>query len=103
MKAIKFKHQNCVFAENQPEYTPLPALKLDSKESHVITRWKLTFKERFILLFTGKFWMSTLTFNYPYQPVFMTTRRKDVFSLPTDKERIKEKKEVVPSNIKGIK
>lgn len=27
MKAIPFKHQNVVFAKNQPEYTPLPALK----------------------------------------------------------------------------
>jgi len=27
MKLIKFKGQNCTFAENQPEYIPLPAYR----------------------------------------------------------------------------
>lgn len=54
MKPIKFKHQNITFAENQPEYGSLPALKLDTPEGHVITCWKLSFKERLRILFFGR-------------------------------------------------
>lgn len=31
MKPIKFKEQNCIFAENQPEYTALPAHKVNDE------------------------------------------------------------------------
>ena len=30
MKPVEFKHQNIVFAKDQPEYQPLPALRIDS-------------------------------------------------------------------------
>lgn len=37
MTPIKFKGQNIVFGANQPEYQPLPALKLH--DGQVITCW----------------------------------------------------------------
>jgi len=37
MKPIQFKHQNVTFAEDQPEYQPLPALKIDSPEGDVLS------------------------------------------------------------------
>lgn len=79
MKPIKFKHQNTTFAENQPEYENLPALKIDSPQGEVISCWGLTFKERIRVLFTGKMWVSLMSFNKPLTPNYLSTKRKDVF------------------------
>lgn len=54
------------FAKNQPEYLPLPAIKVD--DGTVITRWKLTWKERIKVLFFGNLFLQQLTFNSPLQP-----------------------------------
>ena len=53
MKPIEFKHQNIVFAKDQPEYQPLPALKFESSNGEVVSCWKLSFKERIKIVFTG--------------------------------------------------
>ena len=84
MKAVEFVGQNTVFAKDQPEYLPLPALKVDNKEGEVITCWKLSFGERLKVLFTGNIWLSLLTFNKPLTPIFMTTDRKEMFSVEDD-------------------
>lgn len=68
MTLIKFPEHNVVFAENQPEYLPLPAYKHNDQEGTIICCWQLTLKERLKLLFTGKLWHSVLTFNNPLQP-----------------------------------
>ena len=68
VKPIPFKQQNIVFAENQPEYMPLPALK-SGANGEVITCWGLTWRERLRLLFTGKLWLRVLTFDRPLQPL----------------------------------
>jgi hypothetical protein len=89
MKPIKFKHQNIVFAKDQPEYNQLPALKLDSPEGEVISCWKLSFKERFKVLFLGRIWLSIMSFNKPLTPTFLSVNRKDVYSHEDDeKQRI---------------
>ena len=84
MKPVKFKHQNIVFAENQPEYTPLPALKLDSPEGEVVSCWKLSFKERIQVLIFGRIWMSLMSFNKPLTPSYLSVNRKEVFSHTDD-------------------
>jgi len=66
MKPTKFYGANCTFAENQPEYLPLPAHK--TKDGTVISCWKLTWMERLAILITGRLWISVLTFNKPLQP-----------------------------------
>ena len=67
MKVINFKEQNCVFAEGQKEYLPLPSHK---DEDGVITScWKLSLVERFKVLLTGKIFTQVLTFNNPLQPM----------------------------------
>ena len=90
MKAVEFKHQNSVFAEDQPEYTALPSLKIEGSEGHVISCWQMSFKERIKVLFTGKVWLDLLSFNKPLTPSFMSVNRKDVYSVPEDKERKSE-------------
>jgi len=85
MKPIKFKHQNIVFAENQSEYLPLPALKLETPQGEVISCWKMTLKERIKVLFTGHVWLCLWSFNKPLNPSHLSVNRKEVYSLPDDK------------------
>ncbi len=84
MKPIKFKQQNKVYAEDQPQYQPLPVLKIDDVEGNVISCWELSFKERLRVLFFGKIWMNLMSFNKPLTPSFLATNRKEVFSIPED-------------------
>lgn len=90
MKPVSFKHQNIVFAKDQPEYQPLPALRIDSPQGEVISCWKMSFKERIKVLFTGVVWLSLLSFNKPLTPSFMAVNRKEVYSVPEDKIQSKE-------------
>lgn len=59
-----------VWAKNQPEYIPLPSVV--SPDGRVITRWRLTWRERFQLLLHGEFYHQQLTFGHPLQPIKMT-------------------------------
>lgn len=90
MKPIEFKGHNVVFAKDQKEYQPLPALRIDSPQGEVITCWELSFWERMRVLWTGRVWLSLMSFNKPLTPTFMSTRRKDVFLLPGEMDQIKE-------------
>lgn len=79
MKPKIFKEVNCTLAKDQPEYDALPAFKADTLQGEVITCWKLSFWERLRVLFVGNIWLSLLTFNEPYSPTFITTKKSDVF------------------------
>jgi len=82
MKPIKFKESNITFAENQPPYIPLPAFKNESQEGEVISCWQLSFTERLKVLFTGKIWLSLLSFNKPLTPSLLTPNKYDIFNKP---------------------
>ena len=84
MKPVEFKYQNVVFAKDQPEYMPLPALKLDTPNGEVISCWGLSFKERLKILFFGKIWVSLVSYNKPLTPSYISVNRKDVFSHTDD-------------------
>lgn len=62
-----------VFAKNQPEYQPLPAIRLD--DGAVITRWRLTWWERLKVLVRGDVWLWVMTFHKPLQPVTLEVDR----------------------------
>jgi len=85
MKPVEFKHQNTVFAKDQPEYQPLPALILDTPEGEVISCWKLSFNERLKVLMFGRVWLSLMSFNKPLTPSYLSVNRKEVFSHSDDK------------------
>lgn len=76
MEPIKFKEQTCVYAKNQDEYGDLPVKKY--KDGMCVSCWRLSFIERIKILFTGKIWLSLLSFNKPLTPSFMTTKKKEV-------------------------
>lgn len=84
MKPIKFKEANRDFAKGQPEYKPLPALKLDGEDGHVISCWKANIFERICILITGKVWLNLMTFNKPLTPSYISAFRRGVFSIPKD-------------------
>jgi len=63
------KVSEVVFAKNQPEYIPLPAIY---KDGIVTTRWSLSWKERIRILFSGSLWLMIATFGEPLQPVKMS-------------------------------
>ena len=84
MKPIKFKEQNCTFAENQPEYIPLPAYKVDEPEGRIISCWQLSFRERLRILFTGHLWVSLMMFGKPLTPSYFTTKKSDLITPRKD-------------------
>ena len=69
MKPIEFNNQNVVFAGDQDEYNNLPAFK--GPDGEAISCWRLSFFERLWVLFSGKIWLRTMTFNGPLQPVMI--------------------------------
>jgi len=58
-----------VYAEDQPEYIPLPARKTD--DGRVITEWSLTEEERLRIAHGENIRLTLLTFNQPLQPVLI--------------------------------
>ena len=67
MKPVKTKSVNAIYAENQPEYIPLPVHK--TIDGVVTSFWQLTFKERVKVLFGKKVCIKVLTFNQLLQPI----------------------------------
>lgn len=64
----------------QPEYMPLPAMKIpNDPQGLIITKWQLSPEELERVKETGTIHLSMLTFNQPLQPVLLTV------DLPTEK------------------
>ena len=86
MKPIKFEGHNVVYAENQPEYNPLPAFKAEN--GTIVTCWELTNEDFERIVETRRIYLSVMTFNNPLQPVHLTT---DVDELLEYRDEEKEK------------
>ena len=86
MKPIKFEGHNVVFAEDQKEYTPLPAFKAEN--GTVVTCWELTNEDFERIVETRRIYLSVMTFNNPLQPAYLTT---DVDELLEYRDEEKEK------------
>lgn len=61
--------QETVFAEHQDEYQNLPSIVLENGQ--VITRWKLSLRERLKVLFSGDIYLWIWSFGNPLQPVLL--------------------------------
>lgn len=68
-----------IFAKDQREYIPLPALRFN--DGLVVTRWELSWKERFRIFFGGSVFLGLLTFNRPLQPVKLSTSIHEVTGI----------------------
>ena len=58
-----------VYAKNQPEYLPLPAVNVtySGGKKTVISCWRLDVLERLKLVFTGRIWLEQVTLGNPLQ------------------------------------
>ena len=63
--------QHIVYAADQPEYNPLPVWR--RQDGRVVSRWRLTWRERFAVLIGRPVYLEQMTFGSPLQPVFLTT------------------------------
>lgn len=76
MRPTTFPGCHRVYAENQPEYIPLPA---HVDEGGVATTcWKFTFFERLTILVRGRMWFQQMTFNDPLQPQRPSVAKPDI-------------------------
>lgn len=81
MDIIKFPEQTTTYAEDQPQYQPLPAFKVpNDPEGRIVCCWRLSFVERLKVLFTGLIWHEILTFNQPLQPQLLEVDKPDMGS-----------------------
>lgn len=79
MKTIEFNEQNCVYAKDQPEYTPLPVLK--NEEGDVVSCWELSEEEIKQIVETKQLWIKVKTFNNPLQPIFCSVLKDDLIEV----------------------
>lgn len=75
MEIVEFKEQTTVYAKDQPQYLPLPAHCFDSADGRIACCWKLSWRERFYVLWTGLIWQQILTFKQPLQPQLLTVEK----------------------------
>lgn len=65
MRPVYFDEYNVVIAKHQPPYLPLPAYQ---NETATISCWRLTWRERWLVLTRGVLWLSQLNFGQALQP-----------------------------------
>lgn len=76
---IDFPGRNVIFAENQPEYNPLPAIRTDDGE--VIICYGLDDCDIEKIKQTKCLYLKVLTFNQPLQPLSMVSDLSDYIEL----------------------
>ncbi len=69
---LPFGWEAVTYAEDQPEYLQLPVVRSRDDEARVISRWRLTWRERLRLLWRGELYLQMLTFHHPLQPVLLS-------------------------------
>lgn len=74
MNPIPFKEQNAVVGAGQPEYIPLPVLH---EGLRVTSCWRTTWRDRLRILFTGRIYVTCLTFGAPLQPLMVNSELPD--------------------------
>jgi hypothetical protein len=76
-----------VLGRNQPQYTPLPAVYLDTPCKPMITRWRLTDEERDAVANGADVILQQLTFGEPFQPVNLQIVLPDNWPLLVEEPR----------------
>jgi hypothetical protein len=75
MQPIEFKGQNVIFAKDQPEYLPLPAMRMPDGE--VYTCWSISDEELLSIIENRCIYLKQLTFNQPLQPILPMANLED--------------------------
>lgn len=66
-----------VLGKHQPEYTPLPAVYLDTRACTMITRFRFSDEEKAAIADGADIVLQQLTFRQPFQPVNLQVCRAD--------------------------
>lgn len=77
MTPVKFPGVNKVYAEDQPEYTPLPVMAIPGPEGEVISCHVLSAEEFEIVRTSRCIYLHQWTFNGPLQPIRLEVEHKD--------------------------
>lgn len=85
MQIMDFPEVTVVIAKDQPQYRPLPAHRHGDQKGRITCCWKLTWKERIRVLFSGVIWHQILTFKQPLQPQLLMVEKPDMSRSPADK------------------
>lgn len=86
MKSIKFKECNVEIAKDQEEYNTLYAY-MDGEVT--VSCYKLSFKERLKILFSGELWLGQANFGNPLQPQLPSVYKETFFQLNLCRETSK--------------
>lgn len=78
---INVEVNEVVYAKDQPEYQPLPSIKLE--DGSILTRWMLSEDEKQQVLEQGYIYLEVLTFNKPLQPLRLSTEVPEEFTFAT--------------------
>jgi hypothetical protein len=73
---VPIEGQHVVYAADQPEYQPLPAWK--HADGRLVTRRRLTWKERLLALLGHDLFMEHLTFLQPLQPLYPSWNWREI-------------------------
>lgn len=66
---VGLEKEETVFAEDQPEYKALRALRSRDRAGRVLTRWPLTAEQRQAIANGADLFVEVVTFNQPLQPI----------------------------------
>ena len=66
-----------ILAENQPQYLPLPVVRLPGKSCPMVSRWRPTHEERMEIAAGADIVLTQLTFGNLFHPVFLQTAMPD--------------------------
>ena len=70
-------HDVVTYAKDQPQYQPLPVVRLHGAEGRLISRWTLTDAERAKIAAGEDIYIEMLTFGGPLQPILPTVGLRD--------------------------
>ena len=76
MENIKFEESNIVIAKDQDEFKALWAYMDDEV---TVSCYKLSFKERLKILFSGELWIGQANFGQPLQPQLLSVYKETFF------------------------
>jgi hypothetical protein len=76
-----FEEHELTYGKDQPEYMPLPALRVNVEgDDGIVTRWRPSWRERLRLIFGGDVFLYVKTFGGRLQPVMLKIEKPEVDS-----------------------
>jgi hypothetical protein len=66
-----YEDREIIFAKDQPEYLPLPALRLTGDSTPILSRWRFTEEERTRVALVADILLTQFIFTDLYHPIQM--------------------------------